>query len=368
MSNEIVPVNPEPEKGKDIIPIPKDPEELRTEHVDELLKAAFKKSSQLKVSAKQNEILAVPFSDEDVQILPTGECYIPHVLIRQRLTEAFGRGQWTMISTDQKLLAATQERPPMVCVRWILVVNGVRVAETWVAHSYFEDNYRQDFGDAFDSTESIAIRRLAGKSSLTCGSQVWNPEFCRRWQKEFAIKVWVEGQKQPRWRRKDHEKFYKERGPVADQNGGDKQIPQEPTHKSPPPHVPSAEEFERNAVIDEVERIHRQSGMSAEQFYRVLQKDFGVQGLTNLSIEQARAVLGRLHDYIERRNTAARPDEAVDSWLWQLKTNPDMKTLNGWLYELKNIAQKSRDVIWIKVSEYAAAQGWRYDAEKGEFQ
>jgi hypothetical protein len=46
-------------------------------------------------------------------------------------------------------------------------------------------NPKTNYSDALESTAAEALRRIAGKR-LSCGSQVWDPEYARTWQAKFA--------------------------------------------------------------------------------------------------------------------------------------------------------------------------------------
>jgi hypothetical protein len=232
MANEVATAEPKVEAPKAIVPAkPVDPEALRADRMDKVIRESYEKISNLKIKQVESDILGREFLDTQVEILVTGELYIPHMVIRERLTEAFGRGQWGMISTDQKYENGN------VYVKWLLLVRGVRVGETWAGHFYQGENQRVDLGDAFDSTEGIAIRRIAAKSSLSCGSQVWRPDYIRRWVAENAVQVWRRSTtgkgKPPHWRRKDVAPFYDETGLVKSPQTPTPQEKREPEQSEP---------------------------------------------------------------------------------------------------------------------------------------
>ena len=155
----------------DIIKIP----QPRAE--DEVLREAYAKAGTLKVTKEEAKILAREFADEEVSKNQDGLLYIEHIYISERLTEAFGPGQWCVIESN-KWTEPAPGRPDQRIVYgdYVLVVRGAYIAKATASHP---TNRKTGVDDAQESCRSVALRRLAAKSSLGCGNQVWKKAYCQ---------------------------------------------------------------------------------------------------------------------------------------------------------------------------------------------
>jgi hypothetical protein len=68
---------------------------------------------------------------------------------------------------------------------YVLLIRGCVIGESVGGHPYVAKNPKTNYSDALESTSAEALRRIAGKR-LSCGSQVWDPEYARTWQAKFA--------------------------------------------------------------------------------------------------------------------------------------------------------------------------------------
>lgn len=160
-SGEIVPVEQE------ITPIPV-----------EVRPADYRGASSSPVSREAAEILLRPFSPEELQILPTGEIYPPQVMLRRRLTEAFGPAGWALVpagspSVEGKTIAQS----------WQLWIGGRFVAESMGEADYYE-NGRTSRATAIESAKSNALMRCL--KDLTVASECWDKDFCASWKAQYA--------------------------------------------------------------------------------------------------------------------------------------------------------------------------------------
>ena len=163
-------------------------QELRTVEVSEALLPAYQKASTLELSNGEIDALMAPFPDEIVEIRPhDGLIFIPHIHISKRLNEVLKPGKWSLVCRRHWLEGITMYG------EYVLVIRGCYVGESVGGHPYQPNNPKVNYSDTLESTAAEALRRIAGKR-LSCGSQVWEPEYARQWVAKYAKQVagkWV---------------------------------------------------------------------------------------------------------------------------------------------------------------------------------
>src|SRR6516162_10600060 len=70
--------------------------------VERVVSHAYEQTSNLSLTEEEAARLREPFPDDAIEILPTGEIYVPHIFIRERLTQVLGPGQWAMVCIEQR--------------------------------------------------------------------------------------------------------------------------------------------------------------------------------------------------------------------------------------------------------------------------
>lgn len=132
---------------------------------------ALRRAGLLALSASESAALRAPFPDSAVRyrvVRGRREAYIPHLDVRRRLTEVLG-SRWCVITLAERLDADRQ----VVYVTQCLVVDGCYVGDTTAGWPYQASNRAADYGDALECARGVALRRMAAKSCLGCGDQVW---------------------------------------------------------------------------------------------------------------------------------------------------------------------------------------------------
>lgn len=174
-----------------IVPLEaKTSQQARIDEVTEALLPAYQKASELRLSDEENKALLVPFEDEQVEIRPhDGLLYLPHIHISDRLIRVLGAGQWAMVRRREWI------EGNRIYAEYVMKVRGCFVGESVGAMDYHPSNPRMNYSDALEGTRGECIRRIAAKD-LGCGSQVWNPEYCRQWIARYAEQV------KGKWQRK----------------------------------------------------------------------------------------------------------------------------------------------------------------------
>jgi hypothetical protein len=120
-----------------------------------------------------------PFSDDAVECRPhDGLLYIPHICVSDRLNRIFKPGKWALIRRREWFDGGT------MFAEYVLVIRGCYVGESIGGHPFARNNPKINYSDVLESTAAEALRRICGKR-LSCGSQVWNPEYCRQWEEKY---------------------------------------------------------------------------------------------------------------------------------------------------------------------------------------
>jgi hypothetical protein len=190
-----VPTNDAPGSGV----IARTSAEARVDEVSQSLMLAYERASTLVLTDEEAEQLMGLFPDEQIEIRPhDGLIYLPHIAISRRLSEVFKPAAWSMI---QRRAWIEGNR---VYAEYVMVIRGCFVGEAVGAHDFQPTNPKMNYSDSLESARAEALRRIAGKS-LSCGDQVWQPAYSRRWVADHADKrrVEVDGKSKVQWVRLD---------------------------------------------------------------------------------------------------------------------------------------------------------------------
>lgn len=158
------------------------------------------------ITPEEGAALQAPFADTEIEILPTGEVYLPQVLYRRRLNAVLGVGDWRLApESDHVVEGQTVNR------EYCLYVRGVPIGYAWGEHTRHDDD---TLALAIESARSTALARCC--KDLGIASQCWDKRgFIDRFVREHCVQVWVDGKQRPQWRRKDSAPFRGEKGPVS---------------------------------------------------------------------------------------------------------------------------------------------------------
>jgi len=201
----------------------------------DLITTKYVGASTLKLTDEEEKKLSVPVDLLDINVRPDGLIYYPQVFVRERLNDAFGRGQWSLIEHQ----VIKDEEHNKIYFEGSLYVRGCFVAKAIGEANYFPTNYKGEpnkmfsWASAHESAKSDCIVRC-GKD-LGIGKELWQPRFSRDFLKDFCIKVWRNktggyGEKVGtwQWRMNDAEPFFDE---VVNQS--EPKPKQEPQAKKP---------------------------------------------------------------------------------------------------------------------------------------
>lgn len=177
----------------------------RLDEMSALLTSAYNKASDLRLTAEEERKLGAPFPDDVVEIKPTGEIYIPHIYIRERISQVFGRGQWSLIVRRDSV------DPKANCVycECVLIVRGCFAGWAVGAHDYQPTNSRMNYSDSLEAAQGDAIKRISAKA-LSCGDQCWKPGYIRGWLAANAVSTDTTD-----WRGKPTKRWTRRNSPIA---------------------------------------------------------------------------------------------------------------------------------------------------------
>lgn len=180
-------------------------------------------ASMLNLTETERKQLAAPFDDLDFEIRPDGFIYIPQSLTLDRLNTVIGIGQWAL-----EMIQNGKEDQGNG--NWKVFFDGyMKIRNCFVSRSVGESQYslnnkNQSWASALEAAKSDCRQRCL--KDLGVAADAWKPQFIRRWQKEHAVRVFVDkgGKKEVVWRRTDVDPFWNETGfvlntpTVADQH------------------------------------------------------------------------------------------------------------------------------------------------------
>jgi len=176
-------------------------------------------ASMLKITDEEQTKLLASFETKEIEIRPDGLIYLPQTFWRKRLNESFGIGQWCLIIKSN---TKDPDRSKLY-LQGVLMVRGSYVAESVGEAEYHETNEQQSWASVWESAKSDCITRCC--KDLGIASELWQPEFIRKWIAENAIDVWCEmkfkdGTIKPKklWRKKDSKPFWNEKNSKQSEN------------------------------------------------------------------------------------------------------------------------------------------------------
>lgn len=237
MNNEITEPPTQVEISKPEPSPSKSPQDLRTLEVSEALLPAYQKAATCEMTDEEIAALTAPFPDSAVEIRPhDGLIYIPHIFISNRLNQVFKPGKWTLIRRRDWFDAPSNT----MFAEYVLLIRGCFIGESIGGHPFVQNNPKQNLSDVMESTAAEALRRIAAKR-LSCGSQVWEPEYSRQWVSKYAVRL-------------NNGKWDRRMGESAPNLAQDKPKAPEPP-KAPPAAPRPATEATRKWMLDNISQI-----------------------------------------------------------------------------------------------------------------
>ncbi|GME63275.1 Mitochondrial genome maintenance MGM101 [Neofusicoccum parvum] len=165
------------EEGLSDKPLDLDPQEGTTDW-----SRSFHGLSSTPFSDTAAAALLEPLNPDDIEIKPDGIIYLPEIKYRRILNRAFGPGGWGLAPRGETMVTGKT-----VTREYGLVAGGRLVSVARGEQQYFDS---EGIPTATEGCKSNALMRCC--KDLGVASELWDPRFIRKFNKEYAKKVWVE--------------------------------------------------------------------------------------------------------------------------------------------------------------------------------
>lgn len=250
---------------------------------------------EIKLTEKEEAVLAELVHVDDVRMKPSGQPYLSHPSYTAWFNRAFGRLGWSVRPAAK---ASKTERG--VIVPYLLYIHGQPAAFAMGEQDYHESNREQSYGDAIEATVGSALRRLAKRMGV--GLELWDKAWLDRYVSEHCVKVKCVSDKRGTeylWRRKVDPKFWNEAG-VVRQGEQDEDVAPAQRRAAPAPPGPTiarpagthgkSGEPVTEAQLRRLWVIVRNSGRSEEVIKAWLVTRYGISSSKEIRRDQYDAV------------------------------------------------------------------------------
>ncbi|ORY90248.1 mitochondrial genome maintenance MGM101-domain-containing protein [Leucosporidium creatinivorum] len=153
-------------------------------------------------STEQAATLMRPLVPSEIEIKPDGLLYLPEILYRRILNQAFGPGGWGMVPRGEMTVMKG-----LVTREWGLVAGGRLISLARGEQTYFDPS---GLPTATEGCKSNALMRCC--KDLGIASELWDPAFIRTFKAQHCVEAWTEHgstkKKQKRWRKKGNKFEY----------------------------------------------------------------------------------------------------------------------------------------------------------------
>ena len=167
-----------------------------------------KSVGNVKLNEEQKGILFAPVNEEEVEIRPDGLVYLPWVFYHNRLRKAFGYEYALIPKSDPKYIPEAN----LMVWGFYMVIKGSLMGYALGENGYHPNNPKMSYGDAVEGCKSNALMRLC--KDLGISTELWQPEFVRKWKEERAVSNFEYDQKKGKkvevWRKKTNGQKTKE--------------------------------------------------------------------------------------------------------------------------------------------------------------
>ena len=206
----------------------------------------YQGASTLILLPEEETKLDEPIDDLNIEIRPDGLIYPPQVYWRDKLNQTFKRGQWALI----KHRSSKDPDRDKVYYDGSLFIRNCFVARATGEAEYHMSNPMQSWASVEESAKSDCLGRCC--KDLGIFKELWQPNFVRDWIKKYAVKVFIEVEKNGTkktsvsWRRIDSEPYWNEKGIVPDSpNQPNKKATYKPADKTEDkkPIIPKQRDF-----------------------------------------------------------------------------------------------------------------------------
>jgi hypothetical protein len=132
------------------------------------------------------KVLTAPVDESLVRIRPDGIVFLPGVMYRRILNQAFGPGAWAMRPIEARVI----KEDGLVVYTAALVVMGRFVSQATGEHRYVASNGNSSYATSLESAKTDCLGRCC--KDLGIATELWDNEWVERWKKKYAVAVWCE--------------------------------------------------------------------------------------------------------------------------------------------------------------------------------
>lgn len=148
----------------------------------------YRGMTQLETTDDQRRVLSRELKPDEIQVRPDGIVYMPGIYYTQRLNEAFGPGQWALYPVRD----GHDQKNNQALYHGRLYVKQTYIAEAIGAMKYYPGGM-STYDDCYEGAMTNCLARCCKK--LGIGSQMWMPEFVRKWRDKHCEYVPVKNVK-----------------------------------------------------------------------------------------------------------------------------------------------------------------------------
>lgn len=148
---------------------------------------------------KSIKILTNKIDEDDIEIRFDGIIFLPEIKYRKILNQAFGIGAWSLILLNPVI----DEQRSVVYYDGALFIKGRYHARATGEQIYIKNNPNMTWATALEGAKSNCLMRCC--KDLGIASELWDPQFIKKYKKEYGLQVWCENQAKQKklfWRRK----------------------------------------------------------------------------------------------------------------------------------------------------------------------
>jgi hypothetical protein len=168
------------------------PAQAKVDAIASLTMSAYAKAGTLVLTPDEVSKMQAEFPDEAFKPGAAGKenlIYIEHAFLRDRLNQAIGTCQWSIVPrnrwAEEFTIPARTGKPEVhgtrVYVEAMLIIRGAFVAEAVGDMDYYPKNNQQNYGDAVEGAKTAALRRCCKEIGI--GLQAWKKDWCEGWWK-----------------------------------------------------------------------------------------------------------------------------------------------------------------------------------------
>lgn len=252
-------------------------------------------------SKAEEAVMKRPVDPTRILVLPTGEPYLSHIDYTRWNNDAFGMGMWMLVPVSKPVKTDTG-----IGCHYHLYVRGIPRAWALGEQDYHENNKRQTWGEALESTNASGLRRCAKR--LGMGLELWDKRYIDAFRRDHCIKVKVlvkeKGEEKEAWwwRRKDDPPFWQEaKAQRVDYGQAAEFRPprQEPSTKQERHERPASRHPHENAAITDPQRrrlftIAAKHGRTEVEIKAWLQKAYRIGSTKDLTRKDYDAVIAAI--------------------------------------------------------------------------